>query len=217
MRLKLTAAVISLAVVMTGPFGASAGASSTSTQIPMSCTSSTQPGPTSGQFTITMTAPNHVATASTFTDQFDVAVGEFFGIPAPFSGTIFMQFGFSASNATPATFTVTTPTTHFNMGDFTPTVSLNQQLTAAGAPGTVISVQFLSFAYTIAPDAGGTFSVTCHPNAAAQVGTILITLPSPNSKADCKKGGWRHLVDAAGMPFRNQGQCVRTTVGAPKT
>ena len=156
------------------------------------------------------------ATATTFTDQFDIAVGEFFGIPAPYSGTISMQFGFSASNATPATFTLTTPTTHFNVGDFVPTVSVNQLLTVSGAPGTAISVQFLSFAYTIVPDAGGTFSVSCQPNAATVVGTIPITLPTPQSKADCKKGGWRHLVDAAGMPFRNQGQCVRTTVGAPK-
>jgi hypothetical protein len=128
-----------------------------------------------------------------------------------------MQFEFAASNATPATFTLTTPTTHFNMGDFAPTVSLDKVLIASGAPGTVISVEFLSFAYTIVPDAGGMVSVMCHPSATAVVGTIPITSPAPQSKADCKKGRWRHLVDTAGMPFRNQGQCVRTTVGAPKT
>lgn len=29
----------------------------------------------------------------------------------------------------------------------------------------------------------------------------------------CKNGGWMSLVDAEGMPFRNQGQCVSSTVG----
>jgi hypothetical protein len=216
MRLKLTAAIISLAAAMTAPFGwSTADAGTTSTQIAMSCTTSLGMS-TAGQFTITMSAPDHVATGTTFTDHFDISVGEFFGIPAPFSGTISMQFGFSASNATPTPFTVATPMTHFNTGDFVPTVSVNQQLTATGAAGSVISVQFLSFGYTIAPDAGGTFSVMCLPNAPTGVGTIPITLPTPQSKADCKKGGWRHLVDSSGTPFRNQGQCVRTTVGAPK-
>jgi hypothetical protein len=216
MRLKLTAAILCLAAVMTGPFALSpAGAASASTQVAMNCTTSLGMS-LSGHFTITMSAPDQVGTATTFTDHFDIAVGEFFGIPAPYPGTISMQFGFSASNATPATFTLTTPTTHFNMGDFVPTVSLDQQLTATGAPGAVIAVQFLSFAYTIAPDSGGTFSVTCQPNAATGVGTIPISLATPQSKADCKKGSWRHLVDSNGMPFRNQGQCVRTTVGAPK-
>lgn len=35
---------------------------------------------------------------------------------------------------------------------------------------------------------------------------------TPRSKNDCRNGGWRNLVDAAGQPFRNQGQCVSTVV-----
>jgi hypothetical protein len=35
--------------------------------------------------------------------------------------------------------------------------------------------------------------------------------PSPATPADaddCKRGGWQHLVDDAGRPFANQGECV---------
>jgi hypothetical protein len=32
--------------------------------------------------------------------------------------------------------------------------------------------------------------------------------PVPQSKADCKNGGWRSLDNDQGQPFRNQGQCV---------
>ena len=31
---------------------------------------------------------------------------------------------------------------------------------------------------------------------------------APTTKDDCKKGGYAHLQDANGNPFRNQGQCV---------
>jgi len=30
----------------------------------------------------------------------------------------------------------------------------------------------------------------------------------PQTKNDCKNGGWQRFVDAQGQPFRNQGQCV---------
>jgi hypothetical protein len=215
MRIKLTTATLALAVVTTGLLAPSkADAGQTSTPVVMNCASVS--GTVTGQFTITMSAPDQVATATTFTDQFDVAVGEFFSIPAPYSGTISMQFGFSASNATPASFTLTTPTTHFNEGDFLPAVSLDQQLTATGGPGTAISVQFLSFGYTIVPDAGEAFSEPCQANPAAVVGTIPITLPGRQPKDECKNGGWQHLADAAGIPFSNQGHCIRTSVGARK-
>ena len=35
---------------------------------------------------------------------------------------------------------------------------------------------------------------------------------APQSKADCKHGGWRDLADDQGRPFRNQGQCVSFVV-----
>lgn len=34
---------------------------------------------------------------------------------------------------------------------------------------------------------------------------------TPTSKDQCKKGGWQSFTDAAGVPFRNQGQCVAFT------
>jgi hypothetical protein len=218
MRVKLTIATIALVVITTGLLAPStAGAAQTSTQVAMTCTTDFGP-PITGQFTVSMSAPDSVAPGATSTVQFDIAVGEFFGIPAPFDGTIDSQFGFSASNATPAGFTLAPPSTHFNAGDFMSTVSLDQQLTATGPSGSVISVQFLSFAYTIVPDLGGSLSVSCEPDAATVVGAIPIALlTSPPSKADCKQGGWQDLTDASGVSFSNQGQCVRTTVGAPKT
>jgi len=209
MRLKLTTATIAFMAIVTGLLGPSpVGASPVSTHIALSC---------GGSFTINVSAPDRVAPDATSTVQIEIAIGEFFGIPAPYSGTITAQYRFSASNATPGIFTLTTPTTHFNVGDFVSTISFDQRLTAAGPAGTLISIQFLFFNYTIAPDSGGAFSVACQPTATAVVGTIPINLFTPQSKADCKKNGWRDVADAAGMPFSNQGRCVRTTVGAPKT
>jgi hypothetical protein len=41
-------------------------------------------------------------------------------------------------------------------------------------------------------------------------GTISLPPPPsvPVSKDDCKKGGWKNLVDSKGNPFKNQGGCV---------
>jgi hypothetical protein len=33
-------------------------------------------------------------------------------------------------------------------------------------------------------------------------------LSVPQAKEDCKKGGWSHLVQADGTPFKNQGDCI---------
>jgi hypothetical protein len=36
--------------------------------------------------------------------------------------------------------------------------------------------------------------------------------PTPQSKAECKNGGWRNLANDQGQAFRNQGQCVSYVV-----
>jgi hypothetical protein len=36
--------------------------------------------------------------------------------------------------------------------------------------------------------------------------------PTPQSKAECKSGGWRNLANDQGQGFRNQGQCVSYVV-----
>jgi hypothetical protein len=36
----------------------------------------------------------------------------------------------------------------------------------------------------------------------------------PQSTSECKNGGWRNLVDDAGQPFKNQGQCLTFVVHA---
>lgn len=36
----------------------------------------------------------------------------------------------------------------------------------------------------------------------------LVTASPPQSRADCKRGGWQDFTDDVGTPFRNQGECV---------
>ena len=43
-------------------------------------------------------------------------------------------------------------------------------------------------------------------------GTIEVASPTPQSKAECKRGGWQNLGDDVGTPFRNQGECIRYVV-----
>jgi len=34
------------------------------------------------------------------------------------------------------------------------------------------------------------------------------------SKAQCHDGGWRNYADAAGQPFKSQGDCIAFALGA---
>jgi len=47
-------------------------------------------------------------------------------------------------------------------------------------------------------------------------GTLVLRSLTPHSKAECKQGGWRDLVDEGGQSFRNQGQCVSYVVSKRK-
>lgn len=38
---------------------------------------------------------------------------------------------------------------------------------------------------------------------------LQLDWPTPSSKGDCKRGGWRTLYRPDGSPFRNQGSCIR--------
>ena len=47
------------------------------------------------------------------------------------------------------------------------------------------------------------------------VEVIAATAPitfRPETKADCRRGGWRNVTDNGGRPFRSQGACVRFVV-----
>lgn len=53
-----------------------------------------------------------------------------------------------------------------------------------------------------------------------ETGVVLSPLSSGDivvrdvpSKAQCRDGGWRNYTDAAGQPFRNQGQCIAFALG----
>jgi hypothetical protein len=40
-------------------------------------------------------------------------------------------------------------------------------------------------------------------------GVVTLTPSTPSSKDDCRNGGWQHVVDENGIPFRNQGHCIQ--------
>jgi hypothetical protein len=44
------------------------------------------------------------------------------------------------------------------------------------------------------------------------VAALAFGPPTPQSKAECKNGGWRNLANQQGQPFRNQGLCVSFVV-----
>jgi hypothetical protein len=42
---------------------------------------------------------------------------------------------------------------------------------------------------------------------------ISFAPPTPTTRADCKRGGWRNFASDRGEPFRNQGSCERVVAG----
>ena len=72
----------------------------------------------------------------------------------------------------------------------------------------------------------GTWSDNCGAEGATRTGTWTTSsgeadpiAPAPTVATDknqCKNGGWMTLVDANGNSFKNQGQCVSSTVPAAK-
>jgi len=52
------------------------------------------------------------------------------------------------------------------------------------------------------------------PNFELFVATAPVTF-RPQTRADCKRGGWRNFTDDNGRPFHNQGQCTRFVIATP--
>jgi hypothetical protein len=186
-------------------------AASTTTFVQLSCTNVVGTFP--DDMTLGVSLPDSVNRASNI--AFDVTSSDFFKIPAPYSGTATFRERFSASaGAAPSgAFELSTPPTHFNIGEDLSGViaSLQAQFLASGAAGSTIDFSFLEFSYTLTPDAnpGSTVTTTCTPVPAAPViGSTVIVQSTPHVKAECKSGGWRRLVNGRGRPFKNQGQCV---------
>lgn len=50
--------------------------------------------------------------------------------------------------------------------------------------------------------------ITVAPDLTSSLGVEVAPPRTPLAKADCKRGGWRDLVDDEGRPFRNQGRCI---------
>jgi hypothetical protein len=43
-------------------------------------------------------------------------------------------------------------------------------------------------------------------------GVVTLAPSTPSSTHDCRNGGWQHVVDENGQPFRNQGHCISWVV-----
>lgn len=54
----------------------------------------------------------------------------------------------------------------------------------------------------------GAFGPAAGTNWGTVSGTVTLPPPIASSLQDCLHGGWRHVVDDDGAPFRNQGLCV---------
>ena len=98
--------------------------------------------------------------------------------------------------------------------------------------GTLAPVPF-TVQEVITTQGGGTYDCTLEGNACSIVVAGFFVGPAdpdffavkapisfgpltPQSKADCKNGGWRNLANDLGQPFGNQGQCVRHVVAHPR-
>lgn len=73
----------------------------------------------------------------------------------------------------------------------------------SGATGTLVLEGFFGIG---AATAHGTVS-----------GTVVTPPATPQTSDDCRHGGWRDLVDDAGQPFRDQGQCIAWITRADPT
>jgi hypothetical protein len=106
--------------------------------------------------------------------------------------------------------------THTDLGngwihvEFTPA-----QIAAALTTATILPTDTLDDLYIIFDEgedtpSGGTIgtSGTVHIDNISLNSDEVGSPTSPQSKEDCKKGGWQNLTDAEGNPFKNQGDCV---------
>ncbi len=163
--------VLPVAVLVAAPllFTQAAFGGSSSTVVPLTCTSSF--GTISGHITLDASVPDSVASGSMF--ALDVTARDFFDIPAPYSGTLSVQLTFSAAGgATPSgNFVVSAPPVHFDQGDFMPVLgTFHEQFVASGPPGSTITFSFLQFSYTIVPDPGPqSLDFVCTPTSTAPV------------------------------------------------
>ncbi len=113
-------------------------------------------------------------------------------------GTISTYAWNFGDGSTTTTSTPTTTHTYATSGPFTATV------TETDSAGTSTTQVFT----------GQTVSRNGGPSA---VDSRTFTVPSlvPTTKQQCMNGGWQTLTNAAGQPFRNQGQCIAFALHHP--
>jgi hypothetical protein len=57
-------------------------------------------------------------------------------------------------------------------------------------------------------------AITTQPPTMHPAGTISFGSPTPTTQQDCLRNGWRNVVDAQGLQFKNQGTCVAYAIRA---
>jgi len=140
--------------------------------------------------------------------NFDYKNGEHCGAGAPRfniqSGSKVAFLGCAGGTQTP------TSEPNWTHVEFTPA-----QIAAALATATILSTDTLDDLYIIFDEGtdtptGGTIGVagTVHIDNISVNGASVGSPTSPQSREDCKNGGWTNLTDANGHAFKNQGDCV---------
>lgn len=89
-------------------------------------------------------------------------------------------------------------------------------LTAASVVGAPVVVRLDKFDYTITPDVPSNPHVNAHCSAPPSFPNPIFTVPIvrvPLSKDECKSGGYLTHTDDAGLPFKNQGACIKYVHG----
>ncbi|MEK7098445.1 MAG: hypothetical protein AAB908_00925 [Patescibacteria group bacterium] len=77
----------------------------------------------------------------------------------------------------------------------------------------VVSIQIVTDSSWIAADGEHAADID---NTLINSTLFTYEIPVATDKDQCKNGGWKNLVDSEGNPFKNQGQCVASTVPADK-
>jgi hypothetical protein len=83
--------------------------------------------------------------------------------------------------------------------------------TTTGVPGTVIVLDAGQDEFEAMPQATDCSAETGFQSLPIRSGDIVVR--DAPSKDQCRDGGWRNYTDAAGQPFKSQGECIAFALG----
>jgi hypothetical protein len=162
-----------------------------------------------------VTYPSSVAPG----ESFPFSVGLRLAVPQRAFGLTFVGSAtLAATAATPTAPVLSLPAIHFEDNEFISALGTGTgTLTAASVVGAPIVIRLDKLDYTITPDDPANPHVNAHCTAPPAFPDPLVTIPIvrvPLSKDDCKESGYRTHTDDAGVPFKNQGACIKYVHGA---